>query len=179
MKKKMMPALKCGRGDIPLTLPENWETRILEPKHPPQQPLEKALATALSSPIGEKSLREWLPGQDILLVVPDTTRYMGAEFLLPLLCDQYLGNCNVEIIFALGNHRKQTEAEKRSIVSDQVYKKVLCLDHDCFDASGLTSLGRCAAGPGVLAGSQSRGAGGRNNLETRSREGRSRARGAW
>jgi nickel-dependent lactate racemase len=146
MKQKMMPTLKCGRGDIPLTLPENWETRILEPKHPPHRPLEEALATALSSPVGEKPLQEWLPGGDILLIIPDTTRYMGAEFLLPLLCDSYLRNCNLEIIFALGNHRKQTEAEKRSIVSDQVYEKVPCLDHDCFDASGLASLGRTPSG---------------------------------
>ena len=143
---KTAHSLKCGKGAIPLDLPKNWQSHVLEPLHPPHQPLEAALATALSSPVNEKPLQEWLPGRDILLIVPDTTRYMGAEFLLPLLCDRYLANCNVEIIFALGNHRKQTEAEKRSIVSDQVYEKVPCLDHDCFDASGLTSLGRTPSG---------------------------------
>ena len=143
---KMTHTLKCGQGTIPLDLPKSWQSRFLEPLHPPHRPLEKALAAALSSPVGEKPLQEWLPGRDILLIVPDTTRYMGAESLLPLLCERYLGNCNVEIIFALGNHRKQTEAEKRSIVSDQVYEKVPCLDHDCFDASGQTSLGRTPSG---------------------------------
>ncbi len=146
MKQKIMHALKCGRGEIPLALPENWETRILEPKHPPHRPLEEALATALSSPVGEKALQEWLPGRDILLIVPDTTRYMGAESVLPLLCDRYFKECNLEILFALGNHRKQTEAERRSIVSDGVYEKVPCLDHDCFDASTLASLGRTPSG---------------------------------
>jgi nickel-dependent lactate racemase len=146
MKKKMMSVLKCGRGDIQVTLPENWQTQILEPKHPPHMPLEEALERALSFPVGEKPLYEWLPGRDILLIVPDTTRYMGAESVLPLLCDKYLKECNIEILFALGNHRKQTEAERRSIVSDGVYEKVPCLDHDCFDASGLASLGRTQSG---------------------------------
>lgn len=142
----MTRSLKCGKGAIPLDLPTNWQTRFLEPLHPPHRPLEDALTAALSFPVAEKSLQEWLPGRDILLIVPDTTRYMGAESLLPLLCEKYLKGCNVEVIFALGNHRKQTEAEKRSIVSDQVYERVPCLDHDCFDASGLTSLGRTPSG---------------------------------
>ncbi len=141
-----MRPLRCGKGAISLDLPKNWQTRFLEPLHPPQRPLEEALTAALSFPVGEKSLREWLPGRDILLIVPDTTRYMGAESLLPLLCDKYLKGCNVEILFALGNHRKQTEAEKRSIVSDSVYEQMPCLDHDCFDTSGLTSLGRTPSG---------------------------------
>jgi lactate racemase len=142
----MTRPLKCGKGDILLNLPKNWETRFLEPLHPPHRPVEEALAAALTSPVGEKALQEWLPGQDLLLIVPDTTRYMGAEFLLPLLCEKHLKDCRLEILFALGNHRKQTEAEKRSIVSDGVYEKVLCLDHDCFDAARLTSLGRTASG---------------------------------
>ena len=142
----MMRPLRCGKGAIPLDLPQRWQTRFLEPLHPPHRPLEEALATALSLPAGEKPLQEWLPGRDILVIVPDTTRYMGAESLLPLLCEKYLKDCNVEILFALGNHRKQTEAEKRSIVSDRVYEQVPCLDHDCFDASGLRSLGHTPSG---------------------------------
>jgi lactate racemase len=141
-----MRPLKCGNGAIPLDLPKNWQTRVLEPLHPPYRPLEEALTAALSFPVGEKPFQEWLPGQDILLIVPDTTRYMGAESLLPLLCEKYLKGCNVEILFALGNHRKQTEPEQRSIVSDNVYEHVPCLDHDCFDASRLTSLGHTPSG---------------------------------
>jgi nickel-dependent lactate racemase len=133
--------------------PRTWEVRLLEPGHPPHRSPKDALFASLSSPIGEKPLQEWLPGHDLLIIVPDTTRYMGAESLLPLLCERYLKGCNLEILFALGNHRKQTEAERRSIVSDPVYEGVRCIDHDCFDESGLTSLGRTPSGLEILVNS--------------------------
>ncbi len=141
-----MHFLKCGETSVPLELPSTWRVKLLEPAHPPTQPLPELLQKALASPVGQKSLKEWLPGREVLLIVPDTTRYMGAEFLLPLLIEDYLKGYDVEILFALGNHRKQTESEKRSIVSGPVYDKVRCVDHDCFDASGLTSLGRTPSG---------------------------------
>lgn len=146
MQNKMMRPLKCGKGAASFDVPDTWRVQLLEPGHPAPQPVEELLQKSLSSPIGQKPLQEWLPGQELLLIVPDTTRYMGAEFLLPVLCEKYLKGCDLEILFALGNHRKQTEAERRSIVSDRVYEQVPCNDHDCFDASGLTSLGRTPSG---------------------------------
>ncbi len=141
-----MIELRCGRGAITLDLPKKWQIRLLEPQHPPCVPFEETLMASLARPIGEKPLNEWLPGKNILLVVPDVTRYMGAEWLLPIVCDKFLKGCNVEIIFALGNHRKQTEAEQRAIVSDSVYNRIPCIDHDCFDPSVLTSLGLTPSG---------------------------------
>jgi nickel-dependent lactate racemase len=146
----MTSRLKCGRGTISLDLPGQWDTRTLEPKHPPHRPPEETLMTSLSRPIGEKPLAEWLPGKDVLIVVPDVTRYMGAESLLPLLCEHFLNECNVEILFALGNHRKQTEAEKRGIVSDSVYNRFPCIDHDCFDPGVMTALGSTPSGLEIL-----------------------------
>src|SRR5512136_403705 len=102
-----MMELKCGRGVINLDLPGTWQTKVLEPQHPQSVPLEETLMASLARPIGEKPLKEWLPGKNILLVVPDVTRYMGADWLLPIVCEKFFKGYKVEIIFALGNLRKQ------------------------------------------------------------------------
>jgi len=142
----MMSQLRCGRSAIPLDLPGRWRSHILEPKHPEPQPVEETLRAALSSPIGTKPLAEWLEANNVLVVVPDVTRYMGAEFILPPLCKEFLRHRNVRILFALGNHRKQSKTEQREIVSSVVYDAFTCVDHDCFDDRVLTSLGRTPSG---------------------------------
>jgi nickel-dependent lactate racemase len=142
----MMSQLRCGRGTVSFDLPRRWIATTLEPKHPPPLPLEETLLTCLSRPVGEKPLKEWLQGKEVLVIVPDVTRYMGAESLLPVLCEQFLKECDANIIFALGNHRKQTDAERRGIVSDVVYERFPCMDHDCFDPAVLTTLGSTLSG---------------------------------
>jgi len=142
----MITQLRCGRSAIPLDLPGRWRSHTLEPKHPEPLPVEPTLHAALSSPIGTKPFAEWLDARKILVIVPDVTRYMGAEFILPLLYRDFLLNRNVRMLFALGNHRKQSETEQRELVSSAVYNAFPCVDHDCFDDRMLTSLGRTPSG---------------------------------
>ena len=37
---------------------------------------------------------------------------------------------DITVVFALGNHRKHTEEEKRYLVGEEVYKKIRCVDSD-------------------------------------------------
>lgn len=142
----MANQLRCGRSAIPLDLPGKWRSHVLEPKHPEPLPVEKTLQAALSSPIRTKPFAEWLTAGKLLVIVPDVTRYMGAEFILPPLYRDFLRNRDVRILFALGNHRKHSEVEQRDIVSSAIYDAFPCADHDCFDDSVLTSLGRTPSG---------------------------------
>ena len=68
---------------------------------------------ALSNPIGAAPLDKIVaPGERVVIVTSDITRYTGSEIYLPILVEQ-LNQCGVpdediEVIIALGIHRKQT-----------------------------------------------------------------------
>jgi nickel-dependent lactate racemase len=110
-------------------------------------PLNAALPKALENSIGQKSFREWIREfKKVLIVVPDVTRYAGMEHVLSVLYDKYLNSIKTRIIFALGNHRKQSVEEMKGIVSDSIYNRVESFDHDCFNNNILTSIGHTASG---------------------------------
>jgi len=146
--------LKYGKKIISFRLPEAWRTVTLNYRKPEPLRLEEALFDALDNPIGEKPLWEWLSkNKDVLIIVPDITRYAGMERILPLLLERLPKDINARIIFALGNHRKQTEEERKEILSDSVYESIPNFDHDCFDAHALTSIGRTRSGLEVVVNS--------------------------
>jgi nickel-dependent lactate racemase len=143
--------LKYGRGAVPFEVPHSWTTTYIEPRHPSTRPFEETLSASLSEPYGSPPLDQWLHNKEtILIIVSDVTRYTGAERILPLLRDRFLTQTGeVRVLFALGNHRKQTEAERRGIVSDAIYEAWPCVDHDCFDEAALTSIGVTTSGMNV------------------------------
>lgn len=55
------------------------------------------------------------PGDKIVIITSDVTRYTGSEIYLPLLVARLsrlgIADCDIEILIALGIHRKQTEQE--------------------------------------------------------------------
>ncbi len=143
--------LKYGKQKIRFGLPDKWHTEVLKHSEPTPVSIEEKLVESLETPLNHKPLAEWLkPFKEILIIVPDVTRYAGMERVLPLLHSRYLQNVNVKILFALGNHRKQTEDEKKNIVSESIYNKFSCIDHDCFDNSGLTNVGKTSTGLDVV-----------------------------
>lgn len=139
--------LKYGRGTTDFEVPPTWHTTILNHREPERVSVDNALTHALENSIGERSFKDWLTQvKDLLIVVPDVTRYAGMEQILPILFREYLKGVRTRIIFALGNHRKQTSEEMKDIVSDSVYNSVQCFDHDCFNDSVLVSIGTTTSG---------------------------------
>ena len=143
--------LKYGKEKISFGLPEKWHVKVLKHSEPASVPLKETLVQSLINPINHKSFTEWLkPFREVLIIVPDITRYAGMERVLPVLYEYFLQNVNVKCLFALGNHRKQAEDEKKSLVSESIYNIFPCIDHDCFDNSGLTSIGTTSTGLEVV-----------------------------
>jgi nickel-dependent lactate racemase len=139
--------LKYGRGTVNFEVPQNWQTMVLKHSEPKSVTLKEALHKALQNPIGQKPFREWISEfKEVLIIVPDVTRYAGMERVLPVLSDEYFSGIKARIIFALGNHRKQSKAEMKGIVSDSIYDEVESFDHDCFNNTVLASLGHTASG---------------------------------
>ncbi|RLB70395.1 MAG: nickel-dependent lactate racemase, partial [Deltaproteobacteria bacterium] len=101
-------------------------------------------------PIGSLPLGKILqPGETVAIVTSDITRYSGSEIYLPILIDELnsigISDDHIEIIIALGIHRKQTEAEQQKILGS-LYGRIAVFDHECDDPGELIDLGMTDSG---------------------------------
>jgi lactate racemase len=94
-------------------------------------------------------LAPFRPGERVTIVTSDITRYTGSEIYLPLLVDRLTGigiqDKDIEVIIALGIHRRQTEAEHRKIMG-ALHGRIRVSDHECDDPGKLVYLGRTSSG---------------------------------
>jgi len=140
--------LKCGEKSYPLEIaPERvlavLRPRIGEPAATPAQLVEQALDGCA------EALSRFRPGEQVVIVTSDVTRPTGSEIYLPLLVARLnaagIRDRDIEIVIALGIHRKQTEAEHRKIIGE-LYGRIRVTDHDCDDPGALVYLGDTARG---------------------------------
>jgi len=99
---------------------------------------EAGLRSALASPVGTLPLKELVKrGERIAIITSDITRPCPSRILLPLLLEELevagVKKEDIIIVLATGNHRTHTEAEKRSLVGEEVYATYRCLDSDPAD----------------------------------------------
>ena len=94
-------------------------------------------------------LSSFRPGEKVVIVTSDVTRYTGSEIYLPLLVDrlnrQGVADDDIEILIALGIHRKQTEHEHQRILGP-LYGRIRVSDHECDDRDMLASIGTTSNG---------------------------------
>ncbi|MDX2495143.1 MAG: nickel-dependent lactate racemase [Desulfuromusa sp.] len=143
--------LKYGVSSFPCQLPD---ARILQPESFPEPAAaEQLIREALSRPIGSLPLGKILcPGERVAIVTSDITRYSGSEIYLPILIAELnaigIPDSDIEIVIALGIHRKQTEEEHRKIVGS-LYGRIAIYDHECDDPDALVDLGVTDSGISV------------------------------
>ena len=94
-------------------------------------------------------LADFRPGERVAIVTSDVTRYTGSEIYLPLLVerltDRGIRDDDIEVVIALGIHRKQTEAEHKKIMGS-LHGRIRVSDHDCDDPGKLVFLGTTSNG---------------------------------
>jgi nickel-dependent lactate racemase len=135
--------LRYGDNSFDLELPEGSGGALIrvQPAMPEKSP-EMIISEALDSCAGP--MAQIKPGEQVVIITSDITRYSGSEIYLPLLVDRLtiagVSISDITIIIALGIHRKQTEAEHRKIVGS-LYGTVRVVDHDCDDPGKLVTLG--------------------------------------
>jgi len=143
-----MVHLKCGEKSYPLEMaPERviseLRPRIGEPAGSPVELVQRALDGCA------EALSRFRPGEQVVIVTSDVTRPTGSELYLPLLVSRLnaagIRDRDIEIVIALGIHRKQTEAEHRKIVGE-LYGRIRVSDHDCDAPGALVYLGETARG---------------------------------
>lgn len=141
-------SLKYGTGSFCCALPG---ARLLAPALPaaagnPADLVKRALGAPLGTPPLEEIVR---PGEKVVLVTSDITRYTGSEIYLPLLVERLSGigiaDRDIEIVIALGIHRRQTAAEHRKILGP-LHGRIAVFDHECDNPAELVGIGRTGSG---------------------------------
>ncbi|MCM2265710.1 MAG: nickel-dependent lactate racemase [Desulfuromonadales bacterium] len=143
-----LTTLKYGELTIPCPVAQ---ATVLTAKLPAPLPdPHSAIRKALAAPLGTPALAGIVaPGERVVIVTSDVTRYTGSEHYLPLLVDE-LNRCgiddgDIDIVIGLGIHRPQTVAEHRKILG-ALHGRIAVFDHDCDDPAQLVYLGRTASG---------------------------------
>lgn len=109
---------------------------------------EAEVRRALIAPIGSPRLKDNVhPGERIAIITSDITRPMPTFKVMPALLDElYAGGIkkeDVTLVFALGSHRKHTEAEQKKLAGERAWNEIKCADSDPDDCVhyGTTSRG--------------------------------------
>lgn len=144
--------LRYGDRLVPCPIPPGRFRALLRATVPPVERSPDELVTAALAGCSD-ILSPFRPGERVVIVTSDITRYTGSELYLPLLVAELnrrgIPDRAITILIALGIHRRQTSAEHRKIVGP-LHGRVAVVDHDCDDPGGLVSLGRTANGIDVL-----------------------------
>ena len=140
--------LKYGNRSFPLNLPSKRllgtiRADIPVPDATPVQIIGKALDGCA------QIFDSFHPDDRVVIITSDITRYTGSETYLPLLVER-LNRCGIsddriEIVIALGIHRKQTEHEHRKIAGP-LFGRIKITDHECDDPGKLAYVGRTSSG---------------------------------
>ena len=89
------------------------------------------------------------PGEKVVIVTSDITRYTASEIYLPLVVErlnqQGIPDGDIEILIALGIHRAQTRHEHEKILGT-LYGRIHVRDHACDNPAELVSIGRTSNG---------------------------------
>ena len=142
--------LSFGRGSLKVELPAHAE-RIVHRGSEPVFDERAAVADALEHPMGTRPLREIVrPGEKVAIIVNDITRLTRTDLFLPAIIEVLnasgIPDSGIFIVFALGIHRPQTEAERIEIIGAGLHRRIRNFDHDCHNDAGLVTLGTTSFG---------------------------------
>lgn len=141
--------LGFGKGVAELTIDDKNLMAVLEPNK-----VELRLTgagevrRALDNPIGTPKLGQIVkPGEKIAIITSDITRPMPSKVVLPEILKDLraagVSDSDITVVFALGSHRKHTPEEMKTLVGEDVFAAIRCVDSDGSDCvhMGVTSSG--------------------------------------
>ncbi len=147
--------LKYGHGELRVQLPSGPGSEV-EVCQQPERSVTAAdeqdiVGAALSKPIKSRPLADIVvPGERVCIVTSDNTRPMPSSKVLPGIIDSLfragVEPGDIQIVFALGIHRKQSTAEQRELLGPQIPDELRAIDSDPEDT---VFLGRTPQGTPV------------------------------
>ncbi len=145
----METQLQYGKGDLTVEVPTS-DVTVLAPKTEEGLPDEAAaFREAARDPIGGRPLREIVgAGERVAVVIPDITRALPRERLLPWLFEElsHVPPENITIVNGTGSHRANTEEELAAMVGPEVYGRYSVVNHDAHDPATLEFVGKSLTG---------------------------------
>ena len=145
----METQLQYGKGDLGVEIPSS-DVTVLAPKTEEGLPDEAAaFREAVRDSIGGRPLREIVgAGETVAVVIPDITRALPRERLLPWLFEElsHVPPENVTIVNGTGSHRANTEEELAAMVGSEVYERYGVVNHDAHDPATMEYVGESLTG---------------------------------
>jgi nickel-dependent lactate racemase len=143
--------LAYGKHGLQINLPDENVT-VIEPKYLPGLADERsALLEAMRNPIASPPLRELVsPDITVAIVFCDITRPMPNKRVLPVVLEEIesagVKRENIVLINATGMHRANNSAELDEMLGRNLTQNYRIVNHNAFDESTLTHLGRTSFG---------------------------------
>jgi nickel-dependent lactate racemase len=138
--------LQYGRTGLDVEIP--GRVTVLQPRYVPGLADERAaFVDALIHPIDARALGEMVGPRDrVAIVIPDVTRPLPTERLLPWLLASLakagVVRSRVVIVNGTGSHRANTPDELRAMVGADLLAQYRVINHDSHDPATLASVGR-------------------------------------
>jgi nickel-dependent lactate racemase len=146
----MQITLAYGKSGLPVELPDDWDVTIVEPRFVPMLPDPKeALTQALRAPIQAPPLRQVTqPTEKIGIIFSDITRATPHSLILPAVLREleHVPRGNITLFNALGTHRRNTDAELRGMLGDELVDSYRIIQNDAFDPATQVHLGKTSFG---------------------------------
>lgn len=143
-------ALRYGRKSVSFEYAENrFDVLAGRADSPPLSDAE--IGERLDCPMDAEPLEQKIKsGERVLIVVPDATRDTGSGQIVNLLVRRLIAGgvapFDVSIIFATGIHRAVTDAEKKSILTPFIARRIKTIQHNPRDLAQIVRLGETSGG---------------------------------
>lgn len=148
-------SLPYGQTNLDISIPAERDVVLLHPPcllqaTTPEPDQETVIRQALAHPVGSEPLRSMAkPGQKVTIIISDGSRLCPTPLLLPAILEELqaagVTEDRIQILVALGLHRRHTEEELKQLVGPSIYRRIRVLNHsplpeDCIHL-GTTSRG--------------------------------------
>ena len=139
--------LKCGQTEYPIRIDASHVSLITSKPVVSELSETEIVRKALRNPIDSLRLDEILKaGDTVAIVIPDVTRaWQKPSLYLGVLVEE-LKKCGIQddqllFISGVGTHRKQSEAEHRELIGDELYARIKFGVHESRVDSILSDVG--------------------------------------
>ncbi len=133
--------LKYGKEHIDFPIDSSIVTATLQGKETHAIcDIKAEVENSLNNPIGLPPLCEWLGnGDKVAIIISDMTRFwMRQDLVIPHVVQYLNDTCNIPysdmiIVVSTGTHEAGTDEDTKTLVTEDVARKVEVIYHDCND----------------------------------------------
>ena len=140
-------SLPYGRGELSVSLPDEWQVELIAPKQVLALPdPSAAVSRVLDNPIGGSRLFDFAGARSAAIAINDKTRYVPYTILLPPLLRQLkelgLAPEAITLLIATGSHSPMRPDELDEVLPAEILEHYRVLRHDADDRDNLVYVGK-------------------------------------